>query len=112
MDFGDYRRLSVDDFHVLSQTVCKSFVVVSADEGKAYLLEPGRAAGEMPFLDAGLRHLLANPATWGVLIQNATYSYLEVARSLHNKKEVPRGLESELVIGVLKGRGRRHVGFW
>ena len=96
MDFGDYRRLSVDDFHVLSQTVCKSFVVVSADEGKAYLLEPGRAAGEMPFLDAGLRHLLANPATWGVLIQNATYSYLEVARSLHKRRKSPEGLRASL----------------
>ena len=35
-----------------------------------------------------------------------------LGRKENSRKEVPPGRESELVLGVLRGRGQRHVAFW
>ena len=108
----EYRGLGVEDFHILSQTLLRRFVVIEATECKSFLLKPGHPAEEMPFFEAGLRYLLAYPLTWGVMILDGTYSFLEASRRENSRKEAPADLETELVLGVLRGRGQRHVGFW
>ena len=108
----EYRALNVDDFHILSQTLLRRFVVIDTTECKSFLLKPGHPAEEMPFFEAGLRYLLAYPLTWGVMILDGTYSFLEASRRENSRKEAPADLETELVLGVLRGRGQRHVGFW
>ena len=102
----------MDDFHILSQTLLRRFVIIDTNELKSFLLKPGHPAEEMPFFEAGLRYLLAYPLTWGVMILDGTYSFLEASRRENTRKEVPPGLESDLVLGVLRGRGQRHVAFW
>ena len=108
----EYRGLGVEDFHILSQTLLRRFVVIDTTECKSFLLKPGHPAEEMPFFEAGLRYLLAYPLTWGVMILDGTYSFLEASRRENSRKEAPADLETELVLGVLRGRGQRHVGFW
>ena len=108
----EYRALNVDDFHILSQTLLRRFVIIDTNEFKSFLLKPGHPAEEMPFFEAGLRYLLAYPLTWGVMILDGTYSFLEASRRENSRKEAPADLETELVLGVLRGRGQRHVGFW
>ena len=104
--------MGVEDFHILSQTLLRRFVVIDTNECKSFLLKPGHPAEEMPFFEAGLRYLLAYPLTWGVMILDGTYSFLEASRRENSRKEAPADLETELVLGVLRGRGQRHVGFW
>ena len=108
----EYRALGVDDFHILSQTLLRRLVVVHTCECKSFLLKPGHPAEEMPFFEAGLRYLLAYPLTWGIMIRDGTFSFLEASRTENSRKEAPANLECELVLGVLRGRGQRHVGFW
>ena len=108
----EYRALNVDDFHILSQTLLRRFVIIDTNECKSFLLKPGHPAEEMPFFEAGLRYLLAYPLTWGVMILDGTYSFVEASRRENSRKEAPADLETELVLGVLRGRGQRHVGFW
>ena len=67
----EYRALNVDDFHILSQTLLRRFVIIDTNELKSFLLKPGHPAEEMPFFEAGLRYLLAYPLTWGVLFLTA-----------------------------------------
>ena len=95
--------VSVDDFQLIAQTLNRSFLVLDVDELKAHHLRPGSSAQIMPVV-AGLRYLR--------MILNCTYSLLETAWRLDNKKELPRGIEADLVLGLLKGRGKRHVAFW
>ena len=102
----------MDDFHILSQTLLRRFVIIDTNEFKSILLKPGHPAEEMPFFEAGLRYLLAYPLTWGVMILDGTYSFVEASRRENSRKEAPADLETELVLGVLRGRGQRHVGFW
>ena len=46
------------------------------------------------------------------MIRDGTFSFLEASRRENSRKEAPADLETELVLGVLRGRGQRHVGFW
>ena len=110
-DSGDYRVISVDDFQLIAQTLNRSFLVLDVDELKAHHLRPGLCEQVMS-VDTGLRHLRSYPGVTGIMILNCTYSILETAWRLDNKKEMPRGLEAELVMGLLRGRGKRHVAFW
>ena len=111
LDSGDYRVVSVDDFQLIAQTLNRSFLVLDVDELKAHHLRPGSSA-QILSVDAGLRYLRSFPGVTGIMILNCTYSLLETAWRLDNKKELPRGTEGDLVLGLLKGRGKRHVAFW
>ena len=111
LDSGDYRLISVDDFQLIAQTFNRSFLVLDVDELKAHHLRPGSSAQIMPVV-AGLRYLRSFPGVTGIMILNCTYSLLETAWRLDNKKELPRSIETDLVLGLLKGRGERHVAFW
>ena len=111
LDSGDYRLISVDDFQLIAHALNRSFLVLDADELRAHHLRPGSSPQVMS-VDAGLHHLRANPGYTGIMILNCTYSLLETAYRLDNKKELPRGIEADLVLGLLKGRGKRHVAFW
>ena len=111
LDPGDYRVISVDDFQLIAQTLNRSFLVLDVDELKAHHLRPGLSA-QILSVDAGLRYLRSFPGVTGIMILNCTYSLLETAWRLDNKKELPRSIETDLVLGLLKGRGKRHVAFW
>ena len=110
-DCDDFRMFGVEDFDVIFQFLARSYVVVDGNMCTAYYFQPGVRRQEMS-VDAGLRQLRTYPGLTGVLSLNGSFSYLEVAWKLENKKEVPLGFESELVLALLRGRGRRHVGFW
>ena len=110
-DYGAYRMLGVEDLSLISQTLNRKFVVVDADEMKACRLQPGVTQEEFT-VDGGLRHLRSNPIETGILVLNGRFCYIETAWRLDTKKERPRGLESDLVLALLKGRGKRHVAFW
>ena len=86
-------------------------MVIVIEELTAYELVPDRISKEMP-LEAGLRQPCSHPEMQGFLIYNGTHSFLEVAWSLLNKKEVPQGIESDMVLRLLRGRGRSHIAFW
>ena len=104
LDSGDYRLISVDDFQLIAHALNRSFLVLDADELRAHHLRPGSSPQVMS-VDAGLHHLRANPGYTGIMILNCTYSLLETAYRLDNKKELPRGIEADLVLGLMKGRG-------
>ena len=106
---GDYRTLSVEDYRVLQREIRTMVIVI--EELTAYELAPGRISKEMP-LEAGLRQLRSHPEMQGFLIYNGTHSFLEVAWSLLNKKEVPQGIERDMVLRLLRGRGSSHIAFW
>ena len=86
-------------------------MVVVVEELTAYELEAGRIPKEMP-TEVGLRQLRAHPEKQGFLMYKDMHAFLEVAWSLSNKKEVPKGLENDMVLRLVKGRGRAHVAFW
>ena len=103
--------LSVDDFQLIAQTLNRSFLVLDVDELKPHHLRPGLCEQVMS-VDSGLRYLRSLPGVTGIMILNCTCSLLETAWRLDNKKELPRSIETDLVLGLLKGRGKRHVAFW
>ena len=110
-DYGAFRMLGVEDLPLISQTLNRKFVVVDGDEMKAYRLQPGVAKEELT-IDGGLRHLRFNPIESGVLVFNGHFYYIETSWRHDAKKERPRGLEAELVLALLRCRGKRHVAFW
>ena len=108
-DNGDYRPLQVEDYRLLQRDM--RTMVVAIEELTCYELEAGRIPKEMP-IEAGLRQLRSHPEMQGFMIYKHTHSYLEVAWSLLNKKEVPKGIENDMILRLVRGRSRPHVAFW
>ena len=110
-DGENYQTLETEDFCLIAKFLARSFLIVDGNELNALLLQPELPTQYMS-IDSGLRQLRTYPTLTGILTLNGTFSYLEAAWKVNQNKKMLPGLEGELILALLRARGKRHVAFW
>ena len=110
-DGENYQTLAAEDFCLIAKFLARGFLIVDGNELKALHLQPGLPTQHMS-IDSGLRKLRAYPTLTGILTLSGHFSYLEAAWKVDNNKKMLPGLEGELILALLRARGKRHVAFW
>ena len=109
-DSGDYRPFgAIGDFWRLPEHLQKEIVVVT--ECGVQVFRKEREVENMA-LKPGLRYLRCFPQSIGILVLGGRFAHVEATWRISDKKVGRSGVQTDLVMALLRSRGSNHVSFW
>ena len=108
-DQCDYRPFgTMADFWRLAEYM-EVYIAIATECG-VQILRKGQAV-EIAALKPGLRYLRCFPQSLGIIALGGRFAHLEATWRLDDKRGRP-AVQTELVMGLLRSRGKNHVSFW